>query len=125
LPAHVGASERSPGRCPISRSGKIVDVKRVVQTGRYPNPSAAKRWIDHLGREWSLRGERGQPLDGKRARHLLRKSGIPLAMWSVGEISWFEDIIEKQAAADHLHQRAQCAEDVFVSEWRRDHGEQL
>ena len=50
----------------------------AVQGGVYPNPSSARHWTDAEGCVWHRRGERGEALDEKRTRHLLRSEGVAL-----------------------------------------------
>jgi hypothetical protein len=95
------------------------------QTGVYPNPSTSRSWTDGDGRVWNRRGSRGEALDPKRTRALLRKAGLPLATWSAGVVRWFDSPEDKQAAADALYEAARWPDDVFPVEWKSDDGEHM
>lgn len=85
----------------------------------YPNPGSTKAWIDDQGRTWTPRGD---GLDGKRARVLLRRPGVLLATWEAGRMAWHSTPEDKDAAASVLLAKAAHADDVSASEWKGQDG---
>ena len=85
----------------------------------YPTPGSTKGWTDSQGRTWTPRGD---GLDGKRARVLLRRTGVLLATWEAGRMAWYSTPEDKDAAASALLAKAQQAEDVLASEWKASDG---
>lgn len=85
----------------------------------YPNPGSTKGWTDRQGCAWV---PRGNGLDGKRARVLLRRPGVLLATWEAGRMAWHSAPEDKDAAAASLLAKAQQAEDVLASEWKASDG---
>ena len=92
----------------------------VAQRGVYPNPSCGRTWTDHLGRVWHRRGDRGEALDPKRTRTLIRKESVPLVTWWAGEVQWYSDREAKKAAADALYRDAADPREVEPREWKSD-----
>ena len=88
----------------------------------YPNPSSSRQWTDCSGTVWHRRGNRGEPLDPKRVRRLLRRNGLPLATWKYGEVSWYWSSDEKERAAAALNEAVGPVSDIFPTEWKADDG---
>jgi len=58
-------------------------------------------------------------------RTLLRREGLPLAIWSSGEVTWFERRVEKEAAADALHATVGPRSDIRAVEWKSQDGDHM
>ena len=89
------------------------------EEGVYPNPGSTKGWTDGQGRTWTPRGD---GLDGKRARVLLRRPGVLLATWQAGRMAWHSTPEDKDAAASALLAKATHPDDVLASEWGSQDG---
>lgn len=76
--------------------------------------------MDAAGRAWKRRGERESGLTAKRVRSLLRRDDVPLVIWSVGDVDWFEDQDRKAAAALDLYAEARGRAEVRAVEWKAE-----
>lgn len=74
---------------------------------------------------WHRRDHRGERLDPKRTRALLRREGLPLAIWSSGEVTWFKHSDDKQAAAEALSAGLDPHGDIHPTEWKSDDGRHM
>lgn len=100
-------------------------MREAAHAGVYPNPSSVKEWTDHRGRIWRRRGGRGELLDEKRTRRLLRSKDVSLVTWWAGVVEWFDDPADKESAAIALYERAVHPDDVFTSEWKNEDSDHL
>ncbi len=92
------------------------------KTSVYPNPSSSREWTDRSGTVWHRRGDRGEALDSKRTRRLMRRDGLPLVTWKYGSVSWHWSAEEKTKAAAALREGAGSLGEIFPTEWKAEDG---